>query len=656
MTAHTILGRGGCMAMYCEGGRSRTGKLAERGQARHRPAGAGDRRDGRAGRDPRLLEGPQLEAPASSRRSRSSTATRSATSGSSQPTREQRARRRPTRSSTRSRCSTTAWRRTGAAGPSSRSAHERRLRAPSRQEAAPPRRDRAARARRLRSPRWRSRPPRRRGAVAGHARAGRTFSAPVGVVAAPGDASRAVRRRAGRQDRGAPRHGASRPSPTSPTGCRPTAASRGCSAWPSRRTTRRAASCTSSTRRGPGGRGRRRQRRDLVISELRRADADHVDPASERVLLRIPHRSASSRTAASCSFGPDGQLWIGTGDGGGDNDPLRNAQRVDPGDRRRARGADALLGKILRIDPTPGDGCGGACTIPRRQPRLPPARDLGLGLRNPWRFSFDRPPATSYRRRRRHRLRGARPRAARPTAAVAPTTAGRPSRARARVAGTGGPPAGCCTAPVLERAHAQPDGYNAIIGGVVVRDPGLPALAGRYFYANLSSGLIRAVTPRRRDRVRRCARPACGAPGLTSFGEDGCGRVYATTLGGVALPALPGRGRLRRGRGDAVAVPHASARSPPARAGVVDLRDRLHARACARRCGSAARSSGRTATRTLALGAGRRAHVVLRVPARSCALRRAPRAGGCRASRSWSPPGRPSRGRSAGGRDRRVVR
>ncbi len=64
ITAETILARGGAITMYCEGGRSRTGKVADGGQARDRPPRAGDRRAGRADRDPRLLADPQLEAPA----------------------------------------------------------------------------------------------------------------------------------------------------------------------------------------------------------------------------------------------------------------------------------------------------------------------------------------------------------------------------------------------------------------------------------------------------------------------------------------------------------------------------------------------------------------------------------------------------------------
>ncbi len=88
-TAQAILARGGAITMYCEGGRSRTGKTRRAGQARDRPPGAGDRRAGRADRDPRLLADPQLEAAAAAQASPCSTGRRCAGSASSDPTREQ---------------------------------------------------------------------------------------------------------------------------------------------------------------------------------------------------------------------------------------------------------------------------------------------------------------------------------------------------------------------------------------------------------------------------------------------------------------------------------------------------------------------------------------------------------------------------------------
>jgi glucose/arabinose dehydrogenase len=364
---------------------------------------------------------------------------------------------------------------------------------------------------------------------------------------------------------------------------------------------------------------------DLVISELRRADADHADPASERVLLRIPHRLGQYENGGQLSFGPDGRLWIGTGDGGGDNDPFRNAQRLDPATDDAARGADALLGKILRVDPEPDParpGCGGACAIPADNPGFAQREVWASGLRNPWRFSFDRltgdlviadvgnnafeeldlAPAPG-------RGRGA--------------NYGWPAfEGTTRVDGTDAPPAGCCTAPVLEQAHTPSNGYDAIIGGVVVRDPGLPALAGRYLYSNIGDGLIRSV---RLGGGTAFDDRSTGlyAPAVTSFGEDDCGRIYVTTLDGVLS-------RLSQGEGACEAVGVTVA--PPARQRAAATGSVRTTVTCASACAASVRASltvgqaiaGRTATRTVTLSGGRRATVVLRVPAAARAtLRRA---------------------------------
>lgn len=379
------------------------------------------------------------------------------------------------------------------------------------------------------------------------------------------------------------------------------------------------------TARAPAGAVVRDNGSDLVISELRRADADHVDAASERVVLRIPHRLGEFENGGQLSFGPDGRLWIGTGDGGGDNDPFRNAQRLDPATNDAGRGADALLGKILRVDPTPGSnspGCGGACSIPADNPGFPQREVWALGLRNPWRFSFDRLTGDLVIADVGNTVFEELDLAPAPGRGAGANYGWPAFEGTARVAGTDAPPAGCCTAPVLERGHGQPDGYNAIIGGVVVRDPGLPALAGRYLYANLSSGLIQAV---RLGNGTAFDDRSTGlrAPGLTSFGEDGCGRVYATTLDGILY-------RLSQGEGacDAVGV----TLSPLARQRAVAGGSVRATLTCATACSARVRASlrvggtiiGRTATRTVTLRAGRRATVVLRVPAATrAALRRA---------------------------------
>jgi glucose/arabinose dehydrogenase len=355
---------------------------------------------------------------------------------------------------------------------------------------------------------------------------------------------------------------------------------------------------------------------DIVVSELRRADADHADVGSERVLLRIPHRLAQYENGGQLRFGPDGELWIGTGDGGGDQDAFHNAQRLDPATDDADRGADALLGKILRIDPAPGNGCGGACTIPADNPGFPQREVWAYGLRNPWRFAFsplDRRVVIADVGDSRFEELDDEPVVSRGLNYGWPFFEG-----AERVDGSASPPAGCCEPPALVRSHDS--GYNAIIGGVFVSDPGLPALAGDYLYASLGSGRIRAVSLVG-GRASRDRDTGLAAPALTAFGEDGCGRVHVTTLGGVLY-------RLSQGEGacDAVGV---TLSGHTTRLGAGRVQGTLTcAVACTARVRATLRAGeqivGRTAAATLTLAAGRRRVISLRVPALArAALRRA---------------------------------
>jgi len=108
------------------------------------------------------------------------------------------------------------------------------------------------------------------------------------------------------------------------------------------------------------------------------ADPNVADPASAVILLTISQPFAN-HNGGQLQFGPDGYLYIGTGDGGGGGDPSNNAQNLN-----------SLLGKMLRIDVNAGPSYG----IPPNNPFIGDPAALpeiwALGLRNPWRFSFDR--------------------------------------------------------------------------------------------------------------------------------------------------------------------------------------------------------------------------------------------------------------------------
>ena len=105
------------------------------------------------------------------------------------------------------------------------------------------------------------------------------------------------------------------------------------------------------------------------------ANRDRADPSYARPLVTIPHDQQANHNGGQLQFGPDGLLYAGTGDGGSGGDPSGNAQNTTPAPPTVANGVnhDYRLGKLLRIDPATG-----AVSI------------FAYGLRNPWRFSYDR--------------------------------------------------------------------------------------------------------------------------------------------------------------------------------------------------------------------------------------------------------------------------
>jgi glucose/arabinose dehydrogenase len=272
---------------------------------------------------------------------------------------------------------------------------------------------------------------------------------------------------------------------------------------------------------------------DLVISEFRRTDADHADPATEREVLRIPHRLEGNHNGGQLQFGPDGLLYIATGDGGAGNDLHGNAQQTtNAGWYDPAVEHDARLGKLLRIDPAAGSGCDGGCTIPADNPGFGQPEIWAYGLRNPWRFSFDRSSGDlvlgDVGQAQWEEI----------DFAAAP--------GRGRGANFGWPlsegahdgpsstpaPGGCCLGPVIEKSHGTPDNFISITGGYVVRDPALGDLLGRYLYADYVGGEIRAATFTAAGAVDDRG-TGLKTSNLSSFGEDACGRVYVTSLQGA---------------------------------------------------------------------------------------------------------------------------
>jgi glucose/arabinose dehydrogenase len=256
---------------------------------------------------------------------------------------------------------------------------------------------------------------------------------------------------------------------------------------------------------------------DIRISEFRRhaTDSDVVDPYSERILMTIP-KPWENHNGGMLQFGPDGYLYasIGDGDSGILNPPGYFAQRRDD-----------LLGNILRIDPGSGD----PYAVPDDNPfvGLDGVRPeiWAYGLRNPWRFWIDDQSGSMF---------------------VADAGNARREEIDFTPSGESGlnfgwpcfegtlrfdPSATCERAvpPLLEYPRAGD--ACAVIGGVVVRDRRMPALAGRYLYGDFCSGKITALTVER-GRVTGSDELELVVPRLTSFGVDGARRVYVMSLEG----------------------------------------------------------------------------------------------------------------------------
>jgi glucose/arabinose dehydrogenase len=263
---------------------------------------------------------------------------------------------------------------------------------------------------------------------------------------------------------------------------------------------------------------------DTRIVEYRSPDGGaSADPGSARELLRIP-QPFSNHNGGQLEFDSDGLLYIGMGDGGGFGDPDRNAQDLG-----------SLLGKILRIDPRPEGGKSGMSGMPYAIPPGNPFADtpgarpeiFSFGLRNPWRFSFDRE-----------------------TGALAIGDVGQDSReevdltvaGRASGANFGwsafegderfneDQQAPDAIPPVLTYAN---DGEDcSVTGGYVARDPDLPSLEGRYVYGDFCAGELRSFTARPGSPANDDASLGLRVENLSSFGEDRAGHLYATSLNG----------------------------------------------------------------------------------------------------------------------------
>lgn len=249
------------------------------------------------------------------------------------------------------------------------------------------------------------------------------------------------------------------------------------------------------------------------------ADPDVVDPASRSVVLTVPQPFAN-HNGGQLQFGPDGMLYVGMGDGGSAGDPGNRAQDLS-----------TLLGKMLRLDV---DG-GTPYRVPPDNPFVGTAgaRDeiWALGLRNPWRFSFDPPGGMLY-------IADVGQNSLEEVNAVPAGEAGVNYGWR-RVEGDACFESGCSfagtTLPVVVYDHG--DGCS-VTGGRVYRGDAVPALRGHYFYADYCRGWVRSFrldggTPHETTEWRS------GGSSVSSFGVDGQGELLMVTLDGSLLRIEP---------------------------------------------------------------------------------------------------------------------
>ena len=259
---------------------------------------------------------------------------------------------------------------------------------------------------------------------------------------------------------------------------------------------------------------------DIVVARLRaNASGSWTSRSTLEPMLVIEHSAHSNHNGGAMAFGPDGYLYIGTGDGGGAGDPGRNAQSKTKN----------LLGKILRINPG-GSGAGPyrRYSIPTTNPFRGATAGLdeiwAYGLRNPWRISFDRSTGALFIAdvgQSRFEEIDREP----------PAYAGGRNYGWNVMEGKHCYNASSCstsskTLPVAEYGHTG--GNCSITGGYVYRGSAYPALAGQYVLADFCSGRFYTMPAEgsslwmRRDTVLN----------VTSFGESEDGELYAVTING----------------------------------------------------------------------------------------------------------------------------
>jgi glucose/arabinose dehydrogenase len=256
---------------------------------------------------------------------------------------------------------------------------------------------------------------------------------------------------------------------------------------------------------------------DIVVERYRVSSGNPnlLDVSSVQSVIRIPHPDDTHHYGGRVAFGPDGKLYLSTGDGGGGGNQYMHAQD-----------ATSRLGKLLRIDVSVPP-----FTIPPDNPTwgaVQPSENWAIGLRNLFRYAFDGAQLyiADVGENQREEID------------VVPANSGGLNYGWSIMEGLRCfPNGGQCnttglTPPVYDYDHNQ---GCAIIGGYVYRGAAIPELQGQYLFSDFCSGFVRSMSFSNGVATVKEAMANAGSFAVQSFGQDGAGELYILTGDGRVL-------------------------------------------------------------------------------------------------------------------------
>jgi glucose/arabinose dehydrogenase len=251
---------------------------------------------------------------------------------------------------------------------------------------------------------------------------------------------------------------------------------------------------------------------------------DQADPNTATQLLYVQQPFAN-HNGGQLAFGPDGYLYVAFGDGGSGGDPQGNGQNLG-----------TLLGKILRLDVNTGDGYSIPPTNPFVNNGAARPEIWAWGLRNPWRFSFDRQTGDLY-------IADVGQNSweevdFQPASSKGGENYGWNAYEATHVY-SGQQPASDVVMPILEYDHSN--GRCSVTGGYVYRGEQIPDLQGYYLYGDWCAGTLWAA---HRDNAGDWQTAVSLDTGrqISAFGQDEAGELYVVDYGGAILRLEPGAG------------------------------------------------------------------------------------------------------------------